>query len=106
MVRTNHGSLPTAALNGGLPSPYPYVAGDLYFLPKIWSKSVVHGPDLFEDALNSLTPKSVPAGTKTPCLEGFWLAKHNDTGAGFLSSCMVLMDKRTPPPGAYVEGVG
>ncbi len=29
--------------------------------------------------LNSLTPKSVPAGTKKPRLEGFWLAKHKDT---------------------------
>ncbi len=27
-------------------------------------------------------------------------------GAVFPSSGMVLMNKRTPPPGAYVEGVG
>ena len=30
-------------------------------------------------AFNSLTPKSVPAGTKHSRLEGFWLAKHKDT---------------------------
>ena len=61
---------------------------------------------------NSLTPKSVPAGTKPPRSESYWLAKtqghkhpHHD-GAIFLSSCMVLMDEHTPPLGAYTEGVG
>ena len=29
--------------------------------------------------LDSLTPKSVPAGTKNSRSEGFWLAKHKDT---------------------------
>jgi hypothetical protein len=51
MVRTNHGSLPTAALLGGSLPPYPFVTGDLYFLPKIGSKSVVLGTDPFKDAL-------------------------------------------------------
>ena len=40
------------------------------------------------------------------------LAKYKDTkknhhdGVVFPSSSMVLMDERTPPPGAYAEGVG
>jgi hypothetical protein len=53
--------------------------------------------------LNSLTPKSVPAGTKNSRLDGFLLAKHKDKhphhdGAVFPSSGMVLMVKRTPTP--------
>jgi hypothetical protein len=51
MVHTNHGSLLMAVLHGGSPPPYPFVTGDLYFLKKNWSTSVVHGPDQFEDAL-------------------------------------------------------
>jgi hypothetical protein len=45
MVCTNHGSLPTAALHGCSPPPYTFVNGI------ISSKSVVHSPDPFKDAL-------------------------------------------------------
>ena len=55
---------------------------------------------------NSLTPKSVLAGTKNSHVEGFWLAKHKNTnipthhdGAVFPSSGMVFMDEHTAPPG-------
>jgi hypothetical protein len=65
MVRTNHGSLPTAALLGGSPPPYPFVTGDLYFLQKIWSKSVVLGTDLFEDALKRPITTIPPSITTT-----------------------------------------
>jgi hypothetical protein len=65
MVRTNHGSLSTAALLGGSPPPYPFVTGDLYFLPKIWSKSMVLGTDLFEDALKRPITTIPPSITTT-----------------------------------------
>jgi hypothetical protein len=65
MVRTNHCSLPTAALLGGSPPPYPFVTGDLYFLPKIWSKSVVLGTDPFEDALKRPSNTIPPSITTT-----------------------------------------
>ena len=55
MAMMHHGSLSTAALHGCSPPPYTSVTGDLNLLQKIWSKSVVHGPDLFKDSLNSLT---------------------------------------------------
>jgi hypothetical protein len=42
----NHGGLPTTALHGGSPPPYTFDTCDLNFLPKIWSKSMVHSPDL------------------------------------------------------------
>jgi hypothetical protein len=51
MAHTNHGSLPPAGLHGLSPPPYTFVASNLSFLPIIWSKSVVHSPDLFKDAL-------------------------------------------------------
>jgi hypothetical protein len=65
MVRTNHGSLPTAALLGGSPPPYPFVTGDLYFLPKNWSKSVVLGTDPIEDALKMPITTIPPSITTT-----------------------------------------
>jgi hypothetical protein len=34
---------------------------------------------LWRGLINSLTPKSVLAGTKNSRLEGFWLAKHKHT---------------------------
>jgi hypothetical protein len=55
---------------------------------------------LFLSVFNSLTPKSVPAGTKNSHKHPY----HD--GAVFLSCGMVLMDEHTPPPGAYAEGVG
>ena len=51
---------------------------------------------------------------KNSHLEGFLLAKHlkhtahkhhHHDGAVFPSSAMVLLDERTPPPGASAEGV-
>jgi hypothetical protein len=65
MVPRNHGSLPTAALLGGSPPPYPFVTGDLYFLPKIWSKSVVLGTDPFKDALKRPSTTIPPSITAT-----------------------------------------
>ncbi len=41
MVCTNHGSLPIAAVHGHSPPPYTFLTGNLNFLPKNWSKSVV-----------------------------------------------------------------
>jgi hypothetical protein len=63
--------------------------------------------------LNSLTAKSVPAGTKNSRSEGF-LPKHlkhtahkhhHNDGAVCPSSGKVLLDEHTPPPGAYAKGV-
>ena len=65
MVRMNHGGLTTAALHGGSPSPYTFDTCDLNFLPKIWSKSVVHGPDPFEDALKRPITTIPPSITTT-----------------------------------------
>ncbi len=51
---------------------------------------------------------------KNSHLEGFLLAKHlkhtahkhhHHDGTVFPSSAMVLLDERTPPPGASAEGV-
>ena len=43
---------------------------------------------------NSLTPISIPAGTKNSCLEGFLLAKHKDTN-------IPTMMEPFPPPAAW-----
>ncbi len=43
---------------------------------------------------NSLTPKSVLAGTKNSCSEGFWLAKHKHTH-------IPTMMEPFPPPSAW-----
>jgi len=42
-------------------------------------------------SLNSLTPKSAPAGTKNSRSEGFWLAKHKDT------NITTMMEPFSPP---------
>jgi hypothetical protein len=44
-------------------------------------------------SVNSLTPKSVLAGTKNSRSEGFWLAKHNHTN-------IPTMMEPFPPPAA------
>ena len=62
--------------------------------------------------VNSLTPKSVPAGMKNSRLEGFLLAKHKHTNIPTMMeqfapfSGMVLLVEHTLPPRASVEGVG
>jgi hypothetical protein len=55
MGTTNHGGLHKAAPWHTSPPPYIFVDGSFNFLTKIWLKSVVHGPDPFEDALKRLT---------------------------------------------------
>ncbi len=58
-----------AACNSSAPwrlsPPYPFVTGDLYFLPKIWSKSLVLGTDPFEDALKRPITTIPPSITTT-----------------------------------------
>ena len=77
------------------------VAGKKMFHPNYW--------------LNSLTAKSVPAGTKNSHSEGFLLEKHlkhtahnhhHHDAAVCPSSGMVLMEEHTPPLGASLQGVG
>ncbi len=63
MVRMNHGGLPTAALHGRSPPPYTSVTGDLNYLPKIWSKSVVHSLDPSEDTLKRPITTVLPSIT-------------------------------------------
>jgi hypothetical protein len=65
MVRMNHGGLHTAALHGCSLPPYTFVTGNINFLPKNWSKFVVHGPDLFEDALKRPITTILPSITTT-----------------------------------------
>jgi hypothetical protein len=65
MVCTNHGGLPMAALHGRSPPPYTVVTGHLNFLPKFLSKSVVYGPDPFEDALQRPVTTFPPSITTT-----------------------------------------
>jgi hypothetical protein len=40
---------------------------------------------------DSLTPKSIPAGTKNSCSEGFWLARHKAT------NIPTMMEPFSPP---------
>jgi hypothetical protein len=70
MVCMNHGGLPTAALHGRFPPPYTFVNGNLNFLKPIWSKFVVHGPDLFKDTLKR------PITTIPPSIT----TRHHDGG--------------------------
>jgi hypothetical protein len=65
MVCTNHGGLPMAALHGHSPPPYTFVNSDLYFLQNIWSKSALHCPDLFKDALKRPITTIPPSITTT-----------------------------------------
>jgi hypothetical protein len=85
MVRTNHGSLPTAALLGGSPPSHPFAPGDLYFLSNKWSKSVVHGTDPFKDTLkrpittisSSITTTHHNGGLPSPLPFSYTLADDN-----------------------------
>jgi len=54
--------------------PYTLVTGDLNLVPKNWSKSEVHSPDLYEDVckINSLTGKSCYGGEKHQNPVGFY----------------------------------
>ena len=70
MARMHHGGLPMAALNGRSPLPYTFDTSNLNLLPKIWSKSVDHSPDLVEDALKRLITIAPPSITTT----------HHDSG--------------------------
>jgi hypothetical protein len=63
MVHMNHGGLPTAALHGRSPPPYTSVTGDLNYLPKIWSKSVVHSLDPSKDTLKRRITTVLPSIT-------------------------------------------
>jgi hypothetical protein len=65
MVCTNHGGLPTLTLHGSSPPPYTFVNGNLNFLQKNWSNSVVHGPNLFKDALKRPITTIPPSITTT-----------------------------------------
>jgi hypothetical protein len=87
MVCTNHGGLPTAALHGHYPPPYTFINGNLNFLENIWSKSVVHGPDLFKDALKRPITTIPPSITTT----------HHDGGLLFPLS-YTLSDDNPPLP--------
>jgi hypothetical protein len=91
MVRMNHGSLPTAPF-GRSPPPCPFGTGDLYFLPKIWSKSVVIATDLFEDTLKRPITTIPPSITTT----------HHDGG---LSSPLsyTLADDDPPLPSTRTQ---
>jgi hypothetical protein len=83
MVCTNYCGLPTAALHGCSPPPYTFVIGDLHFLQKKWLKSMVHGPDPFEDALKRPITTIPPSITTThhdgglPSPLSFTLANEN-----------------------------
>jgi hypothetical protein len=59
MVRMNHGGPLTAALHGGSPPPCAFDTCDLNFLPKIWSKSMVHSSDPLEDTLKRPITRAV-----------------------------------------------
>jgi hypothetical protein len=89
MVCMNHGSLPTAVLHGRSPLPYTFVTGDLNFLQCFLSKSVVHGPDQFKDALKRPITTIPPSVTTT----------HHDGGLPFPLSCtLVNNDPPLPSP--------
>jgi hypothetical protein len=60
-----------AALHGCSPPPYTFINGDLNFLQKNRLKSMVHGPDLFEDALKSPITTILPSITTTHHDGGF-----------------------------------
>ncbi len=81
----HHGCLPTMALHGHSPPPSTFITGDQNLLPTIWLKSVVHSPDLFEDALNlvRLNTTILPSITTThhngslPSPMSYTLASNN-----------------------------
>ncbi len=63
MVHMNHGGLPTAVLHGRSPPPYTSITGNLNFLPKKLSKSVVHSLDPSEDTLKRCITTVLPSIT-------------------------------------------
>ncbi len=65
MAMMHHGSLPMAALYGRSPPPYTSITGNLNLLQKIWSKSVVHSPDLSKDTLKRCITTTVPPSITT-----------------------------------------
>jgi hypothetical protein len=83
----NHGGLPTAALHGGSAPPYTFDTGNLNFLPKNWSKSMVHGPYPSKDALKR------PITTIPP----FITTTHHDGSMPSPLSC-TLADDNPPLP--------
>jgi hypothetical protein len=85
MVCMNHGGLPMAPLYGHSPPPYTFVTGNLNFLPKLLSKSVVYGPDPFEDALKRSITTTPPSITTT----------HHNGGLSSPLSCALANDN--PP---------
>jgi hypothetical protein len=91
MVCTNHGGLPTAGLHGGSPPLYTFVNGNLNFLQKIWSKSMVHGPDPFEDVLKRPITTIPPSITTT----------HHDGGLPSQLSYTLADDDPPHPLHAY-----
>jgi hypothetical protein len=82
MVCTNHGSLPMAALHGRSPPPYTFLTSDVNFLKKIWSKSVVYGPDLLKYTLKRPITTIPPSITTT----------HHDGGLPSPLSCALAND--------------
>ncbi len=88
MARMHHGGLPTAALHGCSPLPYHFDTRDLNFLPKIWSKSMDHSPDPFEDAFKRLITTVPPSITTT----------HHDGGLPSSLSCRLSDNDPLLPP--------
>ena len=93
MAPVYHGGLPTAVLHGRSPPPYTFLPGDLNLLPKIWSKSVVHGPDPFKDALKRLTTTAPPPITTT----------HHDCGLPLFLPIVLCPYRRHPSPPLYAS---
>ena len=94
MVPTNHGGLPTAALYGRSPPPYTSVTGNLKFLPKNWSKSVVHSLDPSEDTLKRRITTVLPSITTThhdgglPSPLSYTLADNNPLLSSIPTQCL------------------
>jgi hypothetical protein len=70
------------------PPPYTFVTGNTNFLSKIWSKSVVHDPDTFEDALKRPITTIPPSITTT----------HHDGGLPSPLSYTLANDNPPLPP--------
>ncbi len=87
MVRLNPGGLPTAALHGRPPPPYTSVTDNLNFLPKIWSKTVVHSLDPSKDTLKRPITTVLPSITNA----------HHDGGLPFPLSYTLANDNPPPP---------
>jgi hypothetical protein len=92
MVHQNHGGLPTTVLHGHSPSPYTFVISNLNFQSKNWSKSAVHSPDPFEDALKRLITIIPPSITTT----------HHDGSLPSPLSCP-LADNNPPLPSMLTQ---